>query len=160
MFAARGFTLTELLLSVTIAVILLALAVPGLRELLERRRLEGAGEELSTDLQYARSEAVSRQLDVALATSTDGRSYTITAATTPSATLLKTVTMPNGISLSPGVTLTYTALRGAPHETSGGDVSILVGSAQTTGRLLVTSNFMGRVHVCSPSGSLKGYSPC
>lgn len=152
---ASGFTLIELLIVLVLTAIVLVVVVPGFGDLLERRRVEGVGNDLSTDLQYARSESISRRADVVLATAADGLSYTITGIP-----VTKTVTMPAGITVTASRTLTYTALRGIPNETSGADVSIDVASTRTGGQLRVTANFMGRVQLCSPSGTLTGYLTC
>jgi type IV fimbrial biogenesis protein FimT len=158
--AMAGFTVIELMAVVVITAVLLVLAVPPFLDLLAKRRLEGVANELSVDLQYARSEAVSRQLDVALATLADGRGYSLTAATTPTATLIKSVALPDEVAVTGAVVLTYTGLRGIPNETSGGDQSITVSSTRTAARLRIDNNFMGRVRLCSPDGGVKGYAPC
>ncbi|MBA3623154.1 MAG: GspH/FimT family pseudopilin [Methylibium sp.] len=158
--AADGFTVIELMAVVLITAVLLTLAVPAFLDLLARRRLEGAANELSTDLHYARSEAVSRQLDVALTTLTNGTGYEITAASTPAPAEIKRVALPAELTVTGGVSLTYTGLRGIPLETSGGDESITVSSSRTAAQLQVDNNFMGRVRLCSPDGSFKGYAPC
>lgn len=158
--AAAGFTVIELMAVVLITAVLLTLAVPAFLDLLARRRLEGAANELSTDLHYARSEAVSRQLDVALITRASGKGYKITVTGLPTATEIKRVTLPAELTVTGGVSLTYTGLRGIPLETSGGDESITVSSSRTAAQLQVDNNFMGRVRLCSPDGSFKGYAIC
>lgn len=61
---AGGFTLIELLVAVTIIGILLALAAPSFTKMLERNRLRGAAEQVFTDLQLARTEAIKRNANV------------------------------------------------------------------------------------------------
>lgn len=157
--AALGFTVIEMMTAVVVTGILLAMAIPAFLDLQARRRVEGVARELSTDLQYARTESVSRQLDVALATNSDGRGYTLTVmGATP--TVIKSVTLPEDVSVTGDITLTYTALRGIPNETSSGDKSITVSSSRTGAQLRLDSNFMGRVRQCSPDGSFKGYATC
>lgn len=56
----NGFTLMELMIVIVIVAILAALALPSFKSVLEGRRLVGAAENLFSDLQYARSEAVKR----------------------------------------------------------------------------------------------------
>lgn len=155
-----GLTLIELLVMLAVATVLIMLTVPRFTDMLARRRLEGVANELSADLQYTRSEAVSRRLNASLSTSSDGTAYTVAVATSPSATTLKSVALPAGITVTANTTLTYDAMRGMPSETAGGDVSILVQSTKTSARLQVVNNYMGRVQLCSPSGSLVGYTPC
>lgn len=157
MRSSRGFTIIELMITLVIVAVLLAVVVPSFTDLMARRRLEGAATELSTDLQYARTEAISRQRDVALVTAAGGGSYTITAA---GPVPLKTVALPTGVTVTQNVTLTFTALRGVPNETAGGNVTIDVASSQTGGQMRLITNFMGRVELCSPSGSVKGHRPC
>lgn len=56
----RGFTLVELLVTVAIGGILLALAIPGLGELIARNTMTTAVNSLIVSMQLARSEAVTR----------------------------------------------------------------------------------------------------
>jgi type IV fimbrial biogenesis protein FimT len=63
---AAGFTLTELLVVVTITGILTAAAVPALRPMLARNAVSGQVNGLLGALAYARAEAVSRGLPVSL----------------------------------------------------------------------------------------------
>ena len=60
----RGFTLIELMVVVALVAIIVTLAAPSFRDLIVMRRLRGASAELVTDVQFARSEAVSRQRGV------------------------------------------------------------------------------------------------
>ena len=62
----RGFTLIELMVVVALVAIIVTLAAPSFRDMIVMRRLHGASAELVTDVQFARSEAVSRQRYVAL----------------------------------------------------------------------------------------------
>lgn len=148
---ARGLTIIELMIVIALIAIVLTVAIPSFRDILERRRLEGVANELAIDLQYARTEAVSRQANVVLQTAADGLSYTITGIP-----LAKTVQLPTGVTVTANVTRTYEGFRG----TAGGDATIDIASTNTAGQLRITSNFMGRVQMCSPSGSLKGYATC
>ncbi len=55
----RAFTLVELLIAVAVVAVLLTLAGPSLRDFILMQRLKSVHAQLITDLQYARSEAVS-----------------------------------------------------------------------------------------------------
>jgi type IV fimbrial biogenesis protein FimT len=60
-YRQRAFTLVELLVAVAVVGIILMIAAPSFQEAIDMRRLRGANSELVTDIQFARSEAVSRQ---------------------------------------------------------------------------------------------------
>ena len=59
-----GFTLIELMVVVALIATVLALAAPSFRDFILMQRLKGINAQLVTDLQYARSEAVSRAVPV------------------------------------------------------------------------------------------------
>lgn len=71
---SRGFTLVELLVTLAVAAILLALATPSLAELLRGNRLAAANNELVTALNVARAEALRRGRPVTVCASADQRS--------------------------------------------------------------------------------------
>jgi len=151
----RGMTLIELMVTVVVIAILLAIAVPGTVDLFRRLRVEGVANELGTDLQYARSESIRRREDVTLVSNSDGSSYTLTGV--PSAAMLKTVTLPNGTSLSSDVTIRFESLRGGATATGTIDVS----AAGTTGTLRLAVDEVGRVSTCIAAGSFMGRTkPC
>jgi type IV fimbrial biogenesis protein FimT len=70
---ARGFTLTEALVTVAILGILGAFAAPGISRLVDGQRVRGASSDLFTALLHARSEAVRRNTEVTLTPVTPGR---------------------------------------------------------------------------------------
>lgn len=65
----QGFTLLELLVTVAVAAILAAVAVPSFSSYLGNQRTRGAAQELFLDLLYARSEAVKRNAQVQITAS-------------------------------------------------------------------------------------------
>ena len=56
----RGLTLPELLVALAVVAILIAVAAPSFRGLIEVQRLRSINAQLITDLQFARNEAVTR----------------------------------------------------------------------------------------------------
>lgn len=58
--ALTGFTLVELMITIAVLAVLAAIALPSFQSTLERRQLVGAADNLFSDLQYARSEAIKR----------------------------------------------------------------------------------------------------
>ena len=72
----RGYTLVELLVVVTIAAVLVMLAVPAYTSSITRYRISSEVNTLVADLQYARSEAVKQGINVTMCISTDGQTCT------------------------------------------------------------------------------------
>jgi type IV fimbrial biogenesis protein FimT len=70
----RGFTLTELMVAVSVAAVLLGLGVPAFRQTLISNRLTASANEFMAALNYARSEAIRRGVPVALCKSSSGTS--------------------------------------------------------------------------------------
>lgn len=75
-FAARerfsGFSLVELVVTLAVAAIIAAVAMPSFESMLNSSRLRGASEELTSVMLLARSEAVRRNAPVTVCGSSDG----------------------------------------------------------------------------------------
>lgn len=78
-FGSSGFTLVELIVTITIIGILSALAGPSLTTLIANQRLSSQANDLLSDLTYARSEAVKRS------SSFGGAGVTVCKTTDPNA---------------------------------------------------------------------------
>ena len=66
-----GFTLIELMVTVSILATVLAIGVPSFRSLIENNRIRSVTNDLVAALQFARSEAVKRGIPVTLCSSSD-----------------------------------------------------------------------------------------
>jgi len=151
----RGMTLIELMVTVVVITIALAVAVPGSVDLFRRLRIEGVASELGTDLQYARSESIRRREDVTLVSSADGTTYTLTGVA--SGAVLKSVTLPSSASLTHDVTIRFESLRGSASATGSIDVTV----SGTTATLRLAVDEVGRVSTCVAAGSFMGSAkPC
>jgi len=71
---APGFTLLELMITITVAGVLLAVGIPNFRSALADNRLAAQTNELSTALSTARGEAMKRGVQVTICRSTTGTS--------------------------------------------------------------------------------------
>jgi type IV fimbrial biogenesis protein FimT len=69
---AAGFTLIELMITITVAGILLMIGVPTMRSVIENGRIRAAGESWKYGLALARAEAVRRNAQVEFVTDADG----------------------------------------------------------------------------------------
>jgi type IV fimbrial biogenesis protein FimT len=67
--AAHGFTLVEMMVALAVAAILASIAVPSFRSFTANQAVRSASFHLTTDLMFARSEAVKRNATVTLAPS-------------------------------------------------------------------------------------------
>lgn len=68
----RGFSLLELMTTIAVVAILLAIAVPSLRDVIHRNQVSSASNELLASLAYARTEAISRGQLVSMCPSANG----------------------------------------------------------------------------------------
>lgn len=72
----RGLTLIELLIAVALLAVVLTVAVPGMGRFVEQQRLTATANQLVGHLQFARTEAITRNTRVAACPSSDGLSCT------------------------------------------------------------------------------------
>lgn len=173
---SRGFTMIELMIVVALAAIVLALAVPSFTSTLAKKRMEGVASELSTDIQYARSEAVQRNAPIRLIVGSN--CYTIHTVGTTDATsctalgtggsALKSLTVAAG---SAGFAFTsnnskafieFEPVRGMAADSAGADSSGWVDVTSSSGpwQLRAEVTQMGRVRNCSPNSSIPGVPSC
>lgn len=82
--ASEGFTLIELMVTISIVAILLVIAIPSFNEFRQRAALRGAADQIATFWGDARFEALRRNQFVKVGFVTSGANYCIGAATTTS----------------------------------------------------------------------------
>jgi type IV fimbrial biogenesis protein FimT len=175
---AGGFTIIELMTVMVIAAVLLVIAVPSFRDFFAKRRVEGVFSELQTDLQLARSEAVSRGRPARVTfgpscyvvhVAAPGSSTTCTQTTeTVSAgdTKIKLVQLQGGTNaaLAPQSSLTFVefdSVRGTATWNGSGAVAA-IDATSTAGpwQLRATTLATGRVQICSPGATVEGFASC
>lgn len=69
---ALGFTLIELMITISVLIILLTVAVPSFRAFVQAQRVKTTAFDLFAAITYARSEALKRNGDVTLSAATGG----------------------------------------------------------------------------------------
>lgn len=169
--ATRGFTLIEMMAAVAVAGIVTTAAVPSLHGWADQQRLKGIASELSSDLQYARTEALLRNEGVRI-TFVGNACYVVHTGNADrcqcnadgigrcddGAAPIKTVALPDatGVALQSNV---RSVLFAPEHGTASPTATLRVSGAQ--GRTVQhTVNLMGRVRSCAAQGAVPGYSAC
>lgn len=167
----RGFTVVELMVTVSIVAVLLALAVPSFQDLFERQRLETVADTLISDLRSARAEAISRgpedALRVEFTTDSSSWSYTITDASGSvylqrssddlyGASVVMTIanTAFGDADLDGKRDFSLDALRGLALD-GAGTIALTSDSGYD---ISVVRNLLGKIDMCS--GSMSGYPAC
>ena len=169
----RGLTLVELATVTAVAALLVGIAAPSLQDTRLRRQVEGVAAQLETDLQLARSEAISRNESVRVGFGRDASGSCYVLHTGPAGgcrcdgqgqTVCRAGAQP----------LRSVPLDAAsPVQLRANSASMLfdagLGTVTPTGTLRVQSpaghlhlvvNIMGRIRSCSPDGWLAGYRRC
>jgi prepilin-type N-terminal cleavage/methylation domain-containing protein len=154
----RGFTLIELLITIAIVVILALVVAPSFVRMVANMRLQGAGNELVSDLHHARTEAQARDLAVSLTTAPDGHGYSIVADPSNIAGrryTVKEVQLSAGVTVTGGVTINFDPLRGLNPGLS--QLDLVNGNGA---KLQLSATDSGQVQLCTPDGSLSGFKVC
>ena len=170
----RGVTLIEACTVLAITSVVVGTTVPGMQGLIETRRLNGAAALLATDIQYVRTEAVTRNraLRLSVHPSGDGSCYVIhtgaaaqcvcsdggPALCSGGAEEIKTVHLraADKVALQANVgSVVFDPLHGTSSPT--GTLRLIAGSGREIRHVI---NVMGRVRSCTPLGAVAGYPAC
>lgn len=181
-----GFTLIEVMVAIAVLALLAVVAAPSFISFTAKKRVEGLAAELTGDLQYARSEAVARNVPVQITFGTGcyvihalpNAATAVSTATSCSQTAdptigtgetrIKSVQIQSGTnaSFAPQALLTavmFDPVRAMP---TFGPSSVTTGEIRVSSdvgnwTLSSTISAAGRARTCVPSGSnMVGYGNC
>jgi len=161
MIKQRAFTLIELMIVIAIIAILAAIAYPNFADFIERQKLASAAEILTSDMKWAKSEAVKRN-DIITVDFINGASGTWSYSLSDSDGEIKAV---SGGNYSDFAIITMTQNFGADDtgfepvrgtSLENGSVSLTSPSGMD---LQVIISLLGRARICSNAG-LPGYEIC
>jgi len=183
---AAGLTIIELIVVLIVVGVIVAIAVPSMRGMIARQRLQGVQADLLTDLQLARSEMTQRSgtatpIAVTFGGNADISCYTVHAVVgidcdctrspgsacapvpvgMPSPEIKTTqVTRAIGVSMAAssagGLSIKFSPPQGLA---TPSDMVIDVQSP-LSGHLRTSISKLGTTAVCSPGGSIRGVAPC
>lgn len=103
---SAGFTLVELLITIVVAAILLAVAVPSFRDYQAGQQVRSTAADLVSAMNFARSEAVKRMASVSVAPASGGwvNGWSVMSGLT----VVRNYPATNGVTISgPGAALSY-----------------------------------------------------
>ena len=158
---SRGFTLVELLITVSILAILLAIAAPSFRDLIQSNRTQTIANDLTTALQFARSEAVKRNVKVdicrrnqnACADATDwGNGWLVKINGGAALRVWEAVGGQNTVT-GPDETLTYRPNGLLTKDSDDDDIPFTVAFANCTGKTQYTIGLTATGRVTSTKGT-------
>jgi type IV fimbrial biogenesis protein FimT len=115
----RGFTLIEMMVTVSIAAIMLGIGVPAFRDFIAGQKVKTTSQDLMTALVIARSEAIKRNANVTMAPVTADTwvsGWTVTAA--PSATTVHEQQALSGVTITLAPSSVVFGSNGRPAVTS------------------------------------------
>lgn len=181
----KGFTLIEMMVTIVIAGILLALAVPTFLDTIDRNRLKGVAETLRSDLELMKLESIKRSASVFLSIKNDNPSagtwcYGFSQGANCDCNTANSCTLDSvervvrfddwrGVIIAAPTTSSPNPFSFSIEQIRG---QVTLSGALTNNRIRLTSprgkeldievSTLGRFTICSPSGSsnVTGYPAC
>lgn len=164
----HGFSLLELLISVTLLVTLLAFALPNMHSSLERKKVALLADELHNLLVYAKTESIYRNCDLWVHISIDNANneawqlHLTDSDTLGSGTTLRILASSDfeGLELRTSYTANQIKLMGATGKIKSGSLEIFSQRTPERRLKLKSSYAASRIVVCGVEGAWYGFTAC
>ncbi|MES2098225.1 MAG: GspH/FimT family pseudopilin [Pseudomonadota bacterium] len=170
----RGVTLIEAGIVLAVIAIAAGAAAPGMQDLIDARRLDGAATQLATDIQFIRTEAVARNeaLRLSFHATSAGSCYVVHTGNADQCSCSAAGPAQCSGAAREVKTVTIAAAERVTLQANAASVLFdpLHGTSTPTGTLRLTGaggraihhviNVMGRVRSCSPQAAVPGYRAC
>lgn len=161
----HGFTLVELLITIVVAAIVVAIAIPSFLGMMERRRLIGAADNLLADMRYAQAESQKRNVEIDVDFAPDTSVWNWVVQTSPAKTISNTDY--KGIELIAGDdaasnTLTFDPKRNTMDDGDGvvmGDMLFTLVASTINSSITLQVTSPSSLRLCTETG-LRGYPDC
>jgi type IV fimbrial biogenesis protein FimT len=155
--AVRAFTLVEMMISITIVALALALATPEFRIWLQNTQVRTVAESIQNGLQIARNEAIRRNCNVEFTVGTD-TSWTVTAKPPSGSEVIGAKSATEGTSTSVAATVTGSTTAtfnglGRLDNTTPLTAVEVASTVSGTKKLKVQVGSGGQIRLCDPNAA-------
>lgn len=164
-YSHHGFTIIELLVVLVIATILLVTTIPSFVTFLQTSRLTSTSQQLYDTMQYARAEALKRNVNIFVSFQTGSNwCYGINpsaacSCNTANSCTLGTVTAPASSTISLSATgLTSNSVRFDPNHGAANAASTVTFTNSQGNAISVKVRLLGSIQLCS--ANVSGYAAC
>jgi prepilin-type N-terminal cleavage/methylation domain-containing protein len=180
----RGVTIVELMVTLAIMAVLIAVALPSMRDFVARKRLEGVAQELITDLRLLKSQQLmkGRLTVIRFGSNSDQTCYALYVkgtgrvldcdCTRPAGSecgadglagrpeLIRLVSVPRSSGVTVTTDRTDMSLAGIDGMPVGNATLRATVESSRTGSIRVSTNAVGLPSICSVSGVYGAVTPC